>query len=78
MVGHAFAKGEGVKQSYHKAIYWYRRAARRANKYAQYNLGLCYLYGDGIKKNKAVAHRWLRLAARQGFKKALRVLKKNP
>lgn len=45
----------------------YRTAANKGDKYAQYNLGVCYLNGTGCTKDDQQAVYWLTKSANQGF-----------
>lgn len=49
-----------------EAYTWYLRAANQDHAYAQYNLGLCYLFGSGTDKKIEEAALWLEKAAQQG------------
>jgi hypothetical protein len=57
-----------------RAAEWYRRAAERGHKDAQYNLGFMYLLGQGISADPTEGLRWLRCAADQGDEQSLRLL----
>lgn len=57
-----------------KAVYWYERAAKRGNVWAQGELAAIYEKGEGVKPNLAKAQQYYRLAAKNGddaMKKAL-------
>lgn len=47
-LGYCYAFGQGIKQSYEKAAYWWTKAAEQRDAIAQYNLGCCYEYGQGV------------------------------
>lgn len=66
----------GIKQSYSKANFWYRKAAAQGNANAEYNLGLFYAYGwPGVKNpNKFKAIYWYKKAAAQGIPPAAYIL----
>jgi TPR repeat protein len=53
---------------------WYRRAAERGHRSAQYNLGFMRLLGEGVPRNTEEGLRWLRCAADQGFEESFRLL----
>ena len=58
--------GNGVEQSYEKAMEWYLKAANRGNAEAQYAIGeMCY-YGKGVVQDNKAAEEWIRLAANHG------------
>ena len=61
-----YYNGEGVPQSYEKAVEWYRLAAEQGDVYAQNSLGSCYQLGIGVKQNPENAAKWYKLAAAQG------------
>jgi len=70
-LGAAYAKGEGVKQSYTEAAKWYLKAAEQGNPSAQNALGELYEAGQGVGKNSYdEAAKWYRRAADQGFASA--------
>ena len=62
----AYAMGQGVTKSYHKALYWYRKAAHQGDAHAEISLSYMYANGDGVPKNYAKAIKWTRKAAAQG------------
>ena len=55
--------GEGVTQSYDKAMEWFRKAAEQGNAEADRNLGGMYLSGLGVQKDPAEGMKWIRKAA---------------
>jgi hypothetical protein len=65
-LGDSYYSGQGVKQSYSKALYWYKKAAEQGNINAENNLSYVYLYGKGIKYNSSKAIYWCRKAVAQG------------
>lgn len=65
-VGRAYFNGEGVKQDYANAVYWYRKAAEQGEIYAQYNLGYAYYNGQGVSQDYSQALHWYRKAGEQG------------
>ncbi|HWA93870.1 MAG TPA: tetratricopeptide repeat protein [Terracidiphilus sp.] len=74
-LGAVFATGDwtGPHDS-SRAAEWYRRAAERGHRDAQYNLGLMYLDGEGVSADPYEGLRWLRLSADQGEESAIRLL----
>jgi len=66
-LGKAYAKGEGVSQSYTEAAKWYRQAAEQGNAPAQAALGELHEAGQGVPQADADAAKWYRRAAEQGF-----------
>jgi TPR repeat protein len=66
-LGSAYAKGQGVKQSYAEAAKWYRKAADQGNAAAQSALGELYEAGQGVPLGETNAAIWYRKAADQGY-----------
>jgi len=54
--------GQGVTQSFEKALDWYRRAAQKGQGDAQYRLGLFYI-NESVEKNEALGFYWMQSAA---------------
>ena len=48
-IGYDYECGIGVKQNYHKAKKYYKKAAKAGMPEALYNLAFLYLYRDGVK-----------------------------
>jgi TPR repeat protein len=69
-----FEHGEGVKQSYARAITLYCSAARRGYGPAQYHLGWLYANGRGVDQNEELAAAWFHQAAQKGDGHARRML----
>ncbi|MBQ7538122.1 tetratricopeptide repeat protein [uncultured Treponema sp.] len=61
-----FYYGEGEKQDYSKAAYWYEKAAEQGNADAINNLGVLYANGFGVGRNISFAKKLWELASRQG------------
>lgn len=61
-LGVAYYNGEGVEQSYSKAVYWCQKSAEQGNADAQYNLGVAYYNGEGVDKSYSKTVYWLRKA----------------
>jgi len=74
LLGRAYARGEGVTQSYELAGCWYRKAADQGNLKAMHNLGILYLEGIGITKNEVEGYKLIRQAAEQGDPKSAETL----
>lgn len=53
-----------------KAMVWWRRAAKRGSRQAQYELALCFRDGRGVEVNLAKALYWMRQAAEAGLPEA--------
>lgn len=65
-LGTAYAEGSGVTHSYHKAFYWWRKAAMQGNIGGEMHLGIAYANGYGVQPNDALALHWEKRAAAQG------------
>jgi len=63
LLGHMYANGLGVPQSYPAAIALLNRSAHRGNATAQHLLGLMYDKGLGTSHDDVMAYLWLNLAA---------------
>jgi TPR repeat protein len=74
MLGRAYARGEGVTQSYELAGCWYRKAADQGNLKAMHNLGILYLEGKGTPKDEVEGYKLIRQAAEQGDPKSAETL----
>lgn len=57
-LGLMYAKGEGVKQSYKEAVWWFRLAAAQGSARAQYNLGLIYYTGETERQIQKEEEEW--------------------
>ncbi|MBS1221558.1 MAG: lytic transglycosylase [Proteobacteria bacterium] len=69
-----YEHGEGVPQSYDRALRLYCAAARRGHLLAQYQLGWMYANGRGVARDDAQAAAWFRRAAARGDLPAQRML----
>lgn len=66
--------GDGTKRDVTAGLNWMRRAARRGDPKAQYNLGRAYVNGDNVQRSLIRAERWLSKAADSGYARARRLL----
>ena len=58
-MGLYFAKGlGGLRQSWGKAAFWYRKAAEQGNRDAQLELAACLEKGLGVPQNRQEAAYW--------------------
>jgi TPR repeat protein len=64
--GLRYYHGNGVKQDYEQAVFWFTEAAEQGHAKAQSFLGFCYYAGRGVKQNYAQATIWCTAAAVQG------------
>ncbi len=65
-LGMMYYGGQGVRQDYAQAVFWFRKAADQRNDEAQHNLGVLYRDGQGVPQDYAQAALWFRKAAEQG------------
>lgn len=63
--------GEGIEQSYEKAVEWFAKAAENGNANGQNNYGVCYQYGHGVEQSYEKAVEWYEKAAAQDNATAL-------
>jgi uncharacterized protein len=70
MLGNIYDEGDGVKESFATARYWYKRAVVRGCPEAAYNLGISYLN----RANTRWAVYWLNIAKTQGDDSAIEKL----
>lgn len=61
-LGLRYYNGEGVKQSYSDAFFYFKRAAENGDSSGERNLGYCYMNGYGTIKNLESARYWLEKA----------------
>ena len=66
-----YANGRGMRQSYPKAVKWYRKAAEHGYAPAQCRLGFSYMQGYGVSPSDPLAIMWYRRAAEQGNAEAM-------
>lgn len=62
-----YSNGEGVPQSYTKAIEWYTKAANQGEATAKHELGEMYANGEGVTPNYKKAIEWFQSAADQSY-----------
>jgi SEL1 protein len=66
-LGRMFLRGEGVEQSYKKALKWFEQGIKGGDAGSQNGIGLMHLHGLGISKNVVKASDFFRAAADQDF-----------
>ena len=76
VLGRLYEKGEGVEQSYAKAIHYYQISADQNNSLGQYSLAECYADGKGVPKSPEKAVYYYKKAADQGYLLAIAELGK--
>jgi SEL1 protein len=69
-LGRMYLRGEGVTQSYKKALTWYERGIKGGDAGSQNDVGLMHLHGLGVPKNVAKASDYFRAAADQDYPSA--------
>ena len=69
-LGNMYYNGDGVLQSYEKAVDWYQKAAEYGKGDAQIILANMYSQGEGVTQSYEKAVEWFKKAADQGFKMA--------
>lgn len=74
MLGQKYFYGDGVEQSYKKAVELYELAALQGNIVSQYALGVMYYQGNVVEQSYEKAVEYLEPAAIQGFANAQYVL----
>jgi TPR repeat protein len=66
-----YNNGQGVDQSYERAVEYYEAAARQGLASAQFNLGSRYALGQGVEKSFEKAREWWIKSAEQGHEGAI-------
>ena len=69
-LGRMFLRGEGMEQSFEKALTWFRRGVANGDALCQYELGLMHLQGLGVRKDPVLAADYFKEAANQDFASA--------
>lgn len=69
-LGRMFLRGEGMEQSFDKALTWFRRGLTNGDALCEYELGLMYLEGLGVRKDALTAADYFKEAANQDFASA--------
>ena len=66
-LGFMYAKGFYVQQDFSKAVYWFRKAARKDFPMALFNLAVSYTKGEGVEKDEVEGGRLFNLSGSLGF-----------
>ena len=66
-LGFMYDYGQGVRQDYAQAIYWYRKAAELGNEKAQYSLGAMYHNGERVRQDMSIAKEWFGKSCDNGY-----------
>ncbi|KAL9596885.1 MAG: hypothetical protein Q9219_005511 [cf. Caloplaca sp. 3 TL-2023] len=69
-LGRMYLRGEGIEQSFERALIWFKRGLANGDALSQYELGLMYLNGLGVRKDPVVAADYFKEAANQNFASA--------
>ena len=69
-LGRMFLRGEGMEQSFDKALTWFRRGLTQSDALCEYELGLMYLEGLGVRRDVMAAADYFKGAASQDFASA--------
>ena len=69
-LGRMFLRGEGMEQSFDKALTWFRRGLANGDALCEYELGLMYLEGLGVRRDVMAAADYFKEAANQDFASA--------
>ncbi len=64
-LGTYYEEGNGVRQDYEKALYWYRKSANQNNSEGQLQLGILYYDGNGVRQDYKKAIYWYQKSANQ-------------
>ena len=65
MLGNYYRDGQGVRQDYSKAFYWYQKSANQGDSYGQYGMGYAYSNGRGVRQDYSKALEWFKKSAKQ-------------
>ena len=66
-LGRIYLRGEGVDQSFEKALTWFRRGTANGNPMAQHGMGLLYLNGYGVPKDVIKAADYFKASAEADY-----------
>lgn len=69
-LGRMFLRGEGMEQSFDKALTWFRRGLTNGDALCEYELGLMYQEGLGVRKDIMTAADYFKEAANQDLASA--------
>lgn len=67
LLARRYAVGEGVRQHWGQAVYWYQRAAKNGDALSQFALAHCFRQGRGITPDASACAYWFRQSAEQGL-----------
>lgn len=69
-LGTMYGSGDGIKQDYLEALYWFKLAAEQNYAKAQNNVGIIYFEGQGVPQDYVMAYLWFSRANANGHKLA--------
>ncbi|KAI4216695.1 MAG: hypothetical protein LQ351_001184 [Letrouitia transgressa] len=69
-LGRMSLRGEGMEQSFEKALVWFKRGLANGDALCQFELGLMYLHGLGVRRDPVTAADYFKEAANQDFASA--------
>ena len=61
-----FFRGQGVRQSYQEALYWFEKAAQQGHTAARIDFGFLLMNGLGTAKDPVAAYAWILAASKAG------------
>ncbi|KAJ5901709.1 hypothetical protein N7495_002237 [Penicillium taxi] len=64
-LGLMYLRGEGVKQNFATALFWFRRGVASGDALCQHELGLMFLHGYGVAQDAYTASNYFKAAADQ-------------
>jgi len=70
-----YATGRGVAKDEAQAAEWFRKAAEKGDRFAEYSLGHAYEQGKGVPKDLAEGLKWYRMAAKHNEERAIKRLR---
>jgi TPR repeat protein len=73
-LGLLYEEGQGLKQDYDLARFWYLRAAQKGYVDAYFALGEIYALGRGTQADRSLAYHWYTMAAGSGHARAKEIM----
>src|SRR5439155_22023707 len=61
-----YLRGQGIRQSYPKAFYWFQKSAQQGHTGARIKLGFLLMNGLGTAKDSSAAYAWILSASQAG------------
>lgn len=61
-----YDRGQGVRQDFDQAAYWYRKAAEQEDTLGQYALDAMYYQGHGVPQDYVTTLMWINLSIAGG------------